>query len=204
MRPGLAAGARPRLAPGGLPALPLELQYPAAGASRGAWRTPGAALERAGAAQPARHVAVLRGLQALVVLASPEPLAAGDLARMARLRRALVVRPRVAALGSSAPRPTADHRLESPAFFELARAVLVGARCRPMRGASSPRAGDDGAAGISWHSRRWAEVPALVERLGPRALAYLDWTLLLAALTTAIVSVLAFVLILLPLGRSAG
>ena len=52
-----------------------------------------------------------------------------------------------------------------------------------------------------WRSLQWQRAPHLVATMGPRAMVYLDWSLIFSAATVALVMVLAFVMILAPLGR---
>ena len=52
-----------------------------------------------------------------------------------------------------------------------------------------------------WRSLQWQRAPHLVATMGPRAMVYLDWSLIFSAATAALVMVLAFLLILAPLGR---
>lgn len=187
-----------RLEPDGLLALPMAVDYPPRQGPR-ALATLTDALERAGAGRPGEHVAALRGMQSMLVLASPRPLASPDVAAIRtyaeRWNFDLVWLP-----GLRAGEANRHHVLESPVYFESARAVFE-------QGAMPAEAGWFETAPASlgrpyfWRAMRWARVPELVERMGTRALSHLDWTLVLSALTTVAVTVLAFLLILAPLGR---
>ncbi|MBB3188891.1 hypothetical protein [Halomonas cerina] len=192
------ARAMARLTPEGLLAIPLRLDYPPRHYPR-VLATLTQALQRHGGAPPAERVAVLRGLQALVILASPQPLTAGDRSALRafaeRWRFDLVWLP-----GLAREQANRYHRLATPLFFDIARArfadapLPVEARLFHTAPATLDRP-------YVWRSLVWAQAPALVHELGGRGWSYLDWTLLLSALTAVIVSVMAFALILLPLGR---
>lgn len=195
---GLAA-AMNRLTPRGLLAVPLELSVPPRRFPR-ALRTARAALERLADTDPGQHLAVLRGLQDMLLLASPRPLSADDLDRIrafaANWRFDLVWLP-----GLSESEANRYHVLETPLFHRSARAVLEGGALPP-----SARWFHTGAADFDrpyfWRSLRWDRVPDFFSTLGrQRALSYLDWTLLLTAASAVTAIVLAAALIVAPLGR---
>lgn len=193
------ARALDRLEPGGLLAIPLAQRYPPRHFTR-LMTTLRAALARAGVTAPGGHVAVVRGLQALLVLASPEPLAAGDRAAI----RAFAERWRfdLAWLGDLGPdEVNRYHRLEEPLFHRVSAAVLDDGSL-PGAARWFVTAPADLDRPYLWHSLAWSRLPDFVDALGPAtAVAYLDWTLLLGAAATLVVTVLALVLIVAPLGR---
>jgi len=194
---GLAAALR-RLEPGGLLALPLPLDDPPRRGPR-ALATVNAALERIGLQQPGRAVAAVRGLRALLILASPRPLTAGDRAAIeafaARWRFDLVWLP-----GMTADRANRHHVLESPVFHESARAVFAGGEPPPRTRwfETSPARMDTP---YFWRDMRWSRVPALLESRGRGALAQFDWTLVMSLLGALAATLLALLFILAPLGR---
>jgi hypothetical protein len=187
-----------RLEPDGLLALPLAVDYPPRQGPR-ALATVAEALERAGAEQPGEHVAALRGMQSMLVLASRRPLDDADItdirAFAERWNFDLVWLP-----GLGAEEANRHHVLNAPVFFESARAVF-GRSELPAEARWFETAPASPARPYFWRSMVWARVPAMLDRMGTRALSHLDWTLVLSALTALVVTVLAFLLILAPLGR---
>ena len=187
-----------RLHSDGLLALPLELSYPPRRFPR-ALATVVAALDRQGAHSPGDHLMVLRSLQSLLILASPTPLQAADKTAVRHFAERwgfdLVWLPDI--IGSEVNR---YHRLDTPAFYLTASAVLRGETLPDIA-----RWFATGPADLSqpyvWRSLAWRRLPSMLEMLGPRGLSYLDWTLLFAALSTVLVTLLAFLLILGPLRR---
>ncbi|MDN3523613.1 hypothetical protein [Halomonas ramblicola] len=187
-----------RLESDGLLALPLPLDYPPRHYPR-LMATLERALARQGEAAPGERVAVLRGLQALLILASPQPL--GEAERAALRDFAGQWRFDLAWLpGLERAETNRYHRLETPLFHDIARARFAGEPPPPAARLfhAAPATLDRP---YVWRSLAWGEAPGLVRELGARGWSYLDWTLLLAAVTSIAVAVLAFVLILLPLGR---
>lgn len=192
------AAAMDRLGRGGLLAIPLAQRYPPRHFAR-LMATLRAALDRRGVVAPGEHVAVVRGLQSLLVLASPEPLAAGDREAI----RAFAGRWRfdLAWLGDlRAGERNRYHRLEEPLFYRVSAAVL-GDGALPAAARRFVTAPADLGRPYLWHSMAWSRVPEIVAALGPAAPGYLDWTLLLGAAATLAVTALALVLIVAPLGR---
>ncbi|PXX96501.1 hypothetical protein [Halomonas sp. LBP4] len=187
-----------RLEADGLLAIPLPLDDPPRYYPR-VMATLERALHRQGAAAPGEHVAVLRGLQALLILASPRPLAETDIATLRdfaeRWRFDIAWLP-----GLAREQANRYHRLDSPVFHDIARALF---EQRPMPAAArlfhaAPAELDRP---YPWRSLAWGETPRLVRELGGRGWSYLDWTLILSVVTTVVVAVLAFLLVLVPLGR---
>lgn len=192
------AQALSRLGDDGLLAVPLALDYPPRHGPR-ALATLVAALKQYGAADPGRHVAALRGMQELLLLASPEPLRAADLlearAFSARWRFDLVWLPEMRFAEANR-----FHVLEEPVFYQAARAVFQ-EQAMPAAADWFETAPATLSSPYFWRAMRWDRVPALVDQLGLRAMSHLDWTLILAAVAALTVALLGFVLILLPLGR---
>ncbi|HSH41513.1 MAG TPA: hypothetical protein VK973_05235, partial [Arenicellales bacterium] len=197
-RQGLAA-ALGRLNSGGLLALPLELSVPPRRFPRGL-ATLRAALASAGAERPGRHIAALRGMQSILLMASPAPMAAGDLAQIRRFaerwRFDLVWLPDMAE--SEANR---YHRLDAPIFHRAARAMLEGG-VPPAAALWFHTGAADASRPYFWRNLSWQRIPDFLRAMGhQRALSYLDWSLLLTAASAVLVVLLAAVLILAPLGR---
>lgn len=195
---GLAAALN-RLVPQGLLALPIEHAVPPRRFPR-ALNTLLGALQRVSVGEPRRHVAVLRGLQALLVLASPQPLAASDLDAIRRFaeqwRFDLVWLP-----GLPETQTNRYHRLDTPVFHRVARAVFEG-RELPQAARWFTTAAADHSRPYFWRSLSWNRIPDFVASMGrQRALSYLDWTLLLTAASAVLAILLAVVLIMAPLGR---
>lgn len=187
------------LKPDGLLALPLELSVPPNRAPR-ALATLQEALSSLGANQTERHVAVLRGLQDIVLLASPRPLAHEDLSDIRvfaeRWRFDLAWLP-----GITETETNRYHRLDEPVFYLTAKAVFEGSAV-PESARWFAHASVESSKPYFWRSLIWDRVPELVQTLGrQRAASYLDWTLLMTAVTATLSAALAFVFIVLPLGR---
>jgi hypothetical protein len=188
-----------RLAPEGLLALPLELSVPPRRLPRALFTLKGA-LERIIESAPGRHVAVLRGLQDILVLASPRPLAADDIDRIRHFaeewRFDLVWLPDL-------PESETNqyHRLDAPVFHQAARAVFEGGEL-PEAARWFHTAASDFTRPYFWRSLEWGRISGFLESMGrQRALSYLDWTLLLTVASASIAVLLAALLILAPLGR---
>ncbi|GGX89469.1 hypothetical protein GCM10007160_16040 [Litchfieldella qijiaojingensis] len=187
-----------RLASDGLLAIPLSLDYPPRYYPR-AMATLDRALRQHGAAEPGERVAVLRGLQALLILASPTPLGEADLSALREFAEQW--RFDTAWLpGLTREQTNRYHRLESPVFHDVARALFE-QRPLPQEASLFHAAPAELDSPYPWRSLAWREAPGLVRELGGRGWSYLDWTLILSVVTTVVVAVLAFLLILLPLGR---
>ena len=188
-----------RLAPDGLLAVPLRVQPPPRHLTR-MLATIEQALVRHGAAAPGAHVAALRGLQTHLLLVSPAPLTQADSTALRAFAQQWQFDfdwlPDVT--GEEVNR---YHKLETPIFFATARAILTGEAALPddatWFATDSARLDRP----YLWRSLRWERAPHLIETMGWRAMAYLDWSLIFSAATVALVAMLAFVLILAPLGR---
>jgi hypothetical protein len=188
-----------RLAPDGLLAIPLRLELPPRRLTR-MLATIKEGLVRHGASAPAAHVAALRGLQTHLLLVSPAPLTQADSTALRAFAQQWQFDfdwlPDVT--GEEVNR---YHKLEAPIFFETARAILTGEVTLPddatWFATDSARLDRP----YLWRSLRWQRAPHLVETMGPRAMVYLDWSLIFSAATVVLVMVLAFLLILAPLGR---
>lgn len=187
-----------RLADDGLLAIPLAVNNPPRHFTR-VMATLKKALDRIGTETPGRHVAVLRGMQALIVLASPTPLSESDLEGLERFaeewRFDTAWRP-----GLQRHQANQVHRLDEPLFFDISHAVLVGeplpaeATRFHTRAATLDRP-------YPWRSLEWSRVGGILESQGARGWSYLDWTLILTGVTALVATMLAFVLIVAPLGR---
>ncbi len=196
-RQGLRA-ALARLDDNGLLAIPLKIDYPPRQGPR-MLATIAASLRAAGVDKPADHVAALRGMQALLILVSPQPLTDADL----DLIRTFSERwsfDRVWYRGLRAEDVNRYHLLDTPVFFEAAQAVF-GDTALPEQA----RWFETGAVGIDrpyfWHAMQWSTIPRLFEILGAQAASYLDWTLVMSAVTLVVATLAAALLILAPLGR---
>lgn len=188
-----------RLAPDGLLAIPLRLQLPPRHLTR-MLATIKQALVRYGAATPGAHVAALRGLQTHLLLVAPQPLLKADSTGLRAFAQQWQFD------FDWLPDVTGDevnryHKLEAPIFFETAHVILTGEATLPddatWFATDSARLDRP----YLWRSLLWERAPHLVGTMGLRAMAYLDWSLIFSAATVALVTVLAFVLILAPLGR---
>lgn len=187
-----------RLAPDGLLALPLPVEYPPRQGPR-ALATVRGALQRHGAAAPGAHVAALRSMQEQLILVSPAPLPDKDLQAIRAFadewRFDLVWLP-----GMESAQANRFHRLDEPAFHQAAFAVFEGGRM-PAAATWFETAPAGMWRPYFWRAMRWSRVPDLLDRMGPRALSHLDWTLILSAAAALLVAVLGFLLMLAPLGR---
>jgi hypothetical protein len=191
-----------RLRVDGLLAIPLAVEYPPRQAPR-LFQTLARALDAHGVDDPGRNVAALRGLQSMLVLASPSPLAARDLDRIG----AFAQRWRFDAAwlpGMTRAAANRYHRLDEPAFFAAARAAFgdgdmpAVARWFVDEPATEARP-------YFWRAMRWTALPALFAQQGNRAASYLDWTLVMSAVALVATTLVAALLVVAPLGRmSAG
>ncbi len=196
-RQGLRA-ALARLDDNGLLAIPLKVDYPPRQGPR-MLATIAASLSSIGADEPADHVAALRGMQALLILVSPQPLADADLDLIRRFAERWSF-DLVWHHGLGAQEVNRYHLLDTPIFFEAAQAVF-GDTAMPEQA----RWFETGAVGINrpyfWHAMQWSNIPRLFEMLGARAASYLDWTLIMSAVTLVVAMLAAALLIVAPLGR---
>ena len=188
-----------RLAPDGLLAIPLRLQQPPRHLPR-MLATIKQALVRHGAAAPGAHVAALRGLQTHLLLIAPRPLTKADSAALRAFAQQWQFD------FDWLPDVTGEelnryHKLEAPIFFATARAILTGEVTLPDDAAWFATDSARLDRPYLWRSLLWERVPHLVATMGPRAMVYLDWSLIFSAATVALITVLAFLLILAPLGR---
>ncbi|HKL51778.1 MAG TPA: hypothetical protein VJ908_11460 [Wenzhouxiangellaceae bacterium] len=196
-RQGLGA-ALARLDENGLLAIPLKVEYPPRQGPR-MLATITAGLRSAGVERPGDHVAALRGMQALLILVSPEPLTEADLDRIREFAGRWSF-DRVWHRGLRAQDVNQYHQLDTPVFFEAARAVFDGTAMPEQA-----RWFETGAVGIArpyfWHAMEWSTIPRLFEMLGARAASYLDWTLVMSAAALVVATLAAALLIVAPLGR---
>jgi hypothetical protein len=187
-----------RLNPRGLLAIPLPLHYPPRHYPR-VLNTVRAALTSKGAFAPGEHVAALRGLRAMLLLVSSTPLAADDLRALRTFADSWAFD--LAWLPDLKPAETNRHHLlDTAAFFDAARTVFNASNA-PSPATWYITDAAHQARPYPWRSMRWSQIPAFLKELGQRGWSYLDWTLLFSLATTVVVSVLAFFLILAPLGR---
>ncbi|EPC03118.1 hypothetical protein L861_22675 [Litchfieldella anticariensis FP35 = DSM 16096] len=187
-----------RLNTNGLLAIPLPLDYPPRYYPR-VMATLDRALRQHGAAEPGDRVAVLRGLQALLILASPQPLDEADLAELRefseRWRFDTAWLP-----GIGRGQTNRYHRLDTPVFHDIARALFE-RQPLPREASLFHAAPAELDSPYPWRSLAWGKASRIVRELGGQGWSYLDWTLILLVVTTVVVAMLAFLLILVPLGR---
>lgn len=187
-----------RLEANGLFAIPLPVEQPPRHYQR-LLATLHAALREEGVEIPAEHVAILRGMQSMLLLASPRPLADNDIARIRDFSRQWQF--------DLAWLPDMDrrdanrfHQLDEPVFHDIANAIFDNS---PLP--ATTRWFHSGSATLdqpyAWRTINWSRLPDFINTLGRNGMSYLDWTLLLSAITTVLVSALALLLIILPLGR---
>ncbi|MFO7764371.1 MAG: hypothetical protein R6V61_11630, partial [Wenzhouxiangellaceae bacterium] len=190
-RQGLRA-ALARLDDNGLLAIPLQVEYPPRQGPR-MLATIAASLRSAGVDRPADHVAALRGMQALLVLVSPRPLADADLERIGQFAQRWSF-DRVWHRGLGASAVNQYHALDAPVFFEAARAAFEGTAMPEQA-----RWFETGAVTVErpyfWHAMEWSKIRGLFEQLGARAASYLDWTLVMSAVSLAAAALAAALLI---------
>lgn len=192
------ARALSRLTDNGLLAVGMTIDYPPRHGPR-LMATLAAALERHCSDRPGQHVVALRGMQAMLVLVGRRPIAASDIERIEAFAERWHF-DRVWLPGMGAESANRFHVLDEPVFHRAAAAAFTGgampdaARWFSTRAATPERP-------YFWRAMQWRELPTLFERLGRRAASLLDWTLVMSALSMAVVVLLAVVLILAPLGR---
>lgn len=194
---GLALALR-RLDPDGLLAIPLPVREPPRHYAR-LVSTLTEALEQMGVERPGDRVAALRGLQTHLLLASPSALGSEDLAGLQAFAEQWQFD--LDWLPGQAQAAETFHRTATPVFQDTARALLTGEGHLPENArwfVSEPARASQP---YIWRSLRWEFAPHLLETLGARAMTYLDWSLIFSAATVLLVTVLAFALILVPLGR---
>jgi hypothetical protein len=187
-----------RLSPDGLLSLAVGIDYPPRNGPR-LLTTLAAALAQAGIDEPGRHVAALRGMQAMIVIVGREPITAEERHRITEFADRWQF-DRVWLDGMDRGEANRYHVLDEPVFHQAARAAFAGTAMPP-----AARWFATEAATLErpyfWRAMQWRQLPVLFERLGQRAASLLDWTLVMSALSMAVVVVLAAALILAPLGR---
>jgi len=194
---GLAA-ALERLEAGGLLAMAIPVEYPPRHAPR-LLASLDTALKRIDAAQPGEHVAAVRGMQAMLVLAGRRPLGSSTKEAIRDFTDAWQF-DRVWLPGMSTETANRHHVLDEPAFHLAAASVFAGERMPAAvrwfetRPATEQRP-------YFWRAMRWSSLPDMFEQLGQRAASLLDWTLVMSAMAMVVVTLLAAVLIILPRGR---
>lgn len=195
---GLAA-ALDDLQSNGILAIPLGISVPPRHATR-ALTTLDRALTQRGIDQPGRHIAALRGLQDMLLLASPGPLDGVDTRQLRdfaeKWRFDLVWLP-----GMPAEQANRYHRLDGAVFHETARAILEDGRLPEATTWFTSHAAEAHQP-YFWRTLNWARITDFVQAMGrQRAMSYLDWTLILTVFSALCAAVLAFLLIIAPLGR---
>ncbi|MEX2500496.1 MAG: hypothetical protein WD397_16645 [Wenzhouxiangellaceae bacterium] len=192
------ADALKRLSAGGLLAVAVPIEYPPRQGPR-LLASVAAALERLGVEQPGTHVAALRGMQSMLVLAGPQPMKPFEIQAVAAFGDAWQF-DRVWLPGMSAGQANRHHVLDQPVFHQAAAAVLSGepmpqtARWFETRPATLARP-------YFWRAMQWHKLPQMFGQLGKRAASLLDWTLVMSLLAMVLVTLLAAVLIVAPLGK---
>lgn len=187
-----------RLAPDGMLSVAVGIDYPPRDGPR-LLATVAAALERRGVAEPGEHVAAVRGMQSMLVLVGREAISADDVARIAGFARRWHF-DRVWLPGMDPGKANRYHVLDEAVYHAAARAAFTGtAMPAPARWFTTEAA--TVARPYFWRAMQWQQLPGLFERLGRRAASLLDWTLVMSAVSMAVVVVLAAILILAPLGR---
>jgi len=192
------ARALERLAAGGVLAVAVGIDYPPRDGPR-LLATVAAALERLGTTDPGAHVAAVRGMRSMLVLVGRDPIASADVERIAAFGDRWQF-DRVWLSGMDAANANRFHLVDEPVFFESARAAFTRTAIpAPARWFTTEPTTLERP--YFWRAMQWHQLPGLFERLGRRAASLLDWTLVMSALSMALVIVLAGVLILAPLGR---
>lgn len=187
-----------RLDPNGLLAIPLPVREPPRHYAR-LLSTLAEALQQEGLAQPGDRVAALRGLQTHLLLVSPSPLNPADLADL----RTFAERWQFDFdwLPDLGEETETFHGTATPVFRDTARALLTGRGSLPEGARWFVSEPAHSTQPYIWRSLRWEFAPHLLETLGARGITYLDWSLIFSVATVLLVTLLAFVLILAPLGR---
>jgi len=192
------ATALSHLSVNGLLTIPLAVDYPPRVAPR-LYATVAAALQRFGVEQPERHLVILRGLQSQLLLASSSPLRQQDLQEIIRFNDRWGFDP----VWIPDMDPELVNRfnvLEYPVFHQSAVAALIDGDW-PEQSDWFKREVATFDKPYFWSSQKWGRVPELYRNHGPRAAGWLDWSLIMSALSMLVAALLAIVLILVPLGR---
>lgn len=187
-----------RLDDDGLLAIPLKVEYPPRQGPR-MLATVAAGLRSSGVDRPGDHIAALRGMQAFLILISPRPLADADLHRIREFAERWSF-DRVWHRGLGEQDVNRYHQLDTPVFFESARAAFADADM-PEQARWFETGAVTAARPYFWHAMEWSNIPRLFEMLGARAASYLDWTLVMSAVSLAAAALAAALLIVAPLGR---
>ncbi|MDT8409429.1 MAG: hypothetical protein RQ741_07500, partial [Wenzhouxiangellaceae bacterium] len=196
-RQGLVA-ALSRLDDNGLLAIPLKLDYPPRQGPR-MMTMLAASLRASGVDRPGDHVVVLRGMQALLLLASPRPFAETELEAIGRFAEQWSF-DRAWHTGLEISGANQHHLLDEPVYFKAAQAAFEGtampeqAQWFETRPATLNRP-------YFWHAMKWSRLSELFQVLGSRAASYLDWTLVMSAVALVAAAFAAAALIIAPLGR---
>ena len=187
------------LAPGGLLAIPIRLHNPPRYAPKLIAVITGS-LHNRQAAVPFHHFPFLRSMQEGLLLVGGDPLKIDDV----RAIRAFAGRRGfdMAALpGLSIAETNRFHQLDEPVFFQTALAIMGGTQPIPAAADWYARRPPTDDRPYFWQSMQWRKVPALLQDFGRQGLPWLDWSLLATTVKLAVAALLAFLLILLPLGR---
>lgn len=192
------AQALSRLEADGLLVIPMSVDYPPRLAPK-LYATVSAALRQLEIDDPGRHVAVLRGLQAQLLLASPAPLSPHDIEQIIRFSEDwgfdLVWIPDMD--------PDLANRfnlLDEPLFYQSAAAAFGDAQW-PGQSTLFDRSAASMQKPYFWRSQKWSRVAELYRNHGSRAAGWLDWSLVMSAISMLAATLLAIVLIVAPLGR---
>lgn len=188
-----------RLSPEGVLAIPLQMHFPPRNSTR-LMATAVEALRQDGIEEPASHLAVLRSMQAALLILSPDPLSSEKIATIREFSGQwgfdVCVLP-----GLEAHETNRYHQLPEPILYTAAAAILGGEESLPASADWYRTEAVSDARPYFWHSMKWDRVPALVREFGRQGLIWLDWSVLASVVKLLIAAVLAGLLIIAPLGR---
>lgn len=183
----------------GILAIPLKLHHPPRYAVK-LMSLVKKALIKHGADKPWQHLVMLRGMREAILLVATDPITANDI-RMVRGFAAQWGFDLVALPGMTSREANRYHLLDTPVFYQSARAIFHGEAIIPSAAFWYALEPPTDAQPYFWKSMRWNRVPSLLKQFGRQGLIWLDWGLLATVAKLIAAAALAGLLILLPLGQ---
>ena len=182
-----------RLDPGGAISLTVWMDYPYRNPVR-AVSTLSAALRQEGA-EPALHLAAVRGWGTMTLVAARSPIGPADVDSVRTFAERLSFDP-VLLPGIRPDERMRFNLLQDTTFFRLIDAAVAGAPLDDYAFDVSPATDNR-----PYFSQflKWASIPRLLDDFGPAGFPFLELGTLIAAATLVQISIAALILILLPL-----
>lgn len=188
-----------RLDSGGILAIPLKLNNPPRYFPK-MLKMGVKAMKQTGVNAPEKNTAILRSMQEVLIIISNRELSEQDIGTIREVSEELGFNI-VAMPGLQKKDSNRYHDISGTPLYETARALLTGEGEVPDEASWYSLEAATDQKPYFWHSMLWKRLPELIGEYGRQGLVWLDWAVLTLVAKLLLASVLAAVLILLPLGR---